>query len=88
MSLKASAKRTSMIGEAIHPAAPPLAPDIAAGAPPVACFQCNQRGGSPHDSGVIPSEIVTIMVVKGLIERDAGGHLALSDRGRAVLPDF
>jgi Mn-dependent DtxR family transcriptional regulator len=25
------------------------------------------------------------MVVKGLIERDAGGHLALTDRGRAVL---
>ena len=27
----------------------------------------------------------TEVVAKGLIERDAGGHLALSDRGRAVL---
>jgi hypothetical protein len=25
------------------------------------------------------------MVVKSLIERDAGGHVALTDRGRAVL---
>jgi Mn-dependent DtxR family transcriptional regulator len=25
------------------------------------------------------------MVVKGLVERDTGGHLALTDRGRAVL---
>jgi Mn-dependent DtxR family transcriptional regulator len=24
-------------------------------------------------------------VVKGLIERDAGGHLSLTDRGRAIL---
>jgi hypothetical protein len=33
----------------------------------------------------IPGEIVTTMVVKGLIERDAVCDLALSDRGRAVL---
>jgi hypothetical protein len=33
----------------------------------------------------IPGEIVTTMVVKGLITRDALGHLALTDRGRAVL---
>ena len=33
----------------------------------------------------IPGEIVTTMVVKGLIERDAGGHLSLTDRGRAIL---
>ena len=33
----------------------------------------------------IPGEIVTTMVVKGLVERDTGGHLALTDRGRAVL---
>ena len=33
----------------------------------------------------IPGEIVTTMVVKGLLERDAGGHLALTDCGRAVL---
>jgi hypothetical protein len=33
----------------------------------------------------IPGEIVTTMVVKGMIERDAGGALALTDRGRAVL---
>ena len=33
----------------------------------------------------IPGEIVTTMVAKGLIERDTGGHLALTDRGRAVL---
>ena len=33
----------------------------------------------------IPGEIVTTMVVKGLIERDAGGHLSLTGRGRAIL---
>ena len=33
----------------------------------------------------IPGEIVTTMVVKGLIESGARGHLALTDRGRAVL---
>jgi hypothetical protein len=33
----------------------------------------------------IPGEIVTTMVVKGLIDRDAGGALSLTDRGRAVL---
>jgi hypothetical protein len=33
----------------------------------------------------IPSEIVTTMVVKGLIDHDAGGALSLTDRGRAVL---
>ena len=33
----------------------------------------------------IPGEIVTTMVVKGLIDRDTGGALTLTDRGRAVL---
>jgi len=33
----------------------------------------------------IPGEIVTTMVVKGLIERDAAGALILTDCGRAVL---
>src|SRR6516164_2398977 len=33
----------------------------------------------------IPGEIVPTMVVKGLIDRNAGGALALTDRGRAVL---
>jgi hypothetical protein len=33
----------------------------------------------------IPGEIVTTMVVKGLIDRDAAGVLTLTDRGRAVL---
>jgi hypothetical protein len=33
----------------------------------------------------IPGEIVTTMVVKGLIERDNAGTLALTDWGRAVL---
>jgi hypothetical protein len=33
----------------------------------------------------IPGEIVTTMVVKGLIERDAAGQLALTECGGAVL---
>jgi hypothetical protein len=33
----------------------------------------------------VTGENVTAMVVKGLIERDAGGALSLTDRGRAVL---
>ena len=33
----------------------------------------------------IPAEIVTTMVVKGLIERDAAEALTRTDRGRAVL---
>src|ERR1700730_16714967 len=33
----------------------------------------------------IPGEIVTTMVVKGLSERDTGGALTPTDRGRAVL---
>jgi hypothetical protein len=40
----------------------------------------------------IAGEIVTAMIVKGLIERDAAGQLSLTDRGRAVvramLPDL
>jgi hypothetical protein len=32
----------------------------------------------------IPSETVTATVVKGLIVREATGHVALTDRGRAV----
>jgi hypothetical protein len=40
----------------------------------------------------IPGEIVTTMVVKGLIERDNAGTLTLTDRGhavlRAMLPDL
>jgi hypothetical protein len=33
----------------------------------------------------IPGEIVTTMVVKGLIDRGACGELSLTDRGRAIL---
>ena len=33
----------------------------------------------------LTGETVTAMVVKGLVERDAGGALSLTDRGRAVL---
>ena len=33
----------------------------------------------------IADRVATEMVVKDLIERDAGGHLALTDRGRVVL---
>jgi hypothetical protein len=33
----------------------------------------------------IAEKVVIEVVVKGLIERDAGGHLALTDRGRVVL---
>ena len=33
----------------------------------------------------VPGETVTAMVVKGLIERDAGGRLAPTDRGLATL---
>ena len=40
----------------------------------------------------IPGETVTGMVVKGLIERDAGGRLDLTDSGlaalRAMLPEL
>jgi hypothetical protein len=32
----------------------------------------------------ITGEIVTTMIVKGLIERDALGDIALTDRGRTV----
>jgi hypothetical protein len=33
----------------------------------------------------ITGDTVTTMLVKGLIERDAGGHLALTAHGRATL---
>jgi hypothetical protein len=33
----------------------------------------------------VPNETVIAMIVKGLIKRGAAGHLALTDRGRAVL---
>jgi hypothetical protein len=33
----------------------------------------------------IPGETVTAMIVKGLIVRDAGGHITPIDRDRAVL---
>jgi hypothetical protein len=40
----------------------------------------------------IAEKVVTEVLVKGLIERDAAGHLALTDRGlvvvRAMLPDL
>jgi len=40
----------------------------------------------------IPAETVTAMVVKGLITRDAGGRLDLTENGlaalRAILPDL
>jgi hypothetical protein len=41
--------------------------------------------GSDWGRAGIPGEIVTATVVKGLIARDAGGVLALTDHGRAVL---
>jgi hypothetical protein len=45
------------------------------------CFASNTDRKHP----AIPGEIVTTMVVKGLIYRDAGGALTLTDRGRGVL---
>jgi len=40
----------------------------------------------------IPGETVTAMIVKGLIERDAGGELDLTEQGlvalRGLLPDL
>ena len=40
----------------------------------------------------VPGETVTAMVVRGLIERDAGGRLDLTERGlvtlRGLLPDL
>jgi hypothetical protein len=52
---------------------------------------CAASGTDWQHAGVT-GETVTAMVVKGLIERDAVGHLALTDRGptvlRALLPDL
>jgi hypothetical protein len=52
---------------------------------------CAASGTDWQHAG-IPGEIVTAMVVKGLIERDAAGALALTDQGgavlRAMLPDL
>ena len=45
---------------------------------------CAASGTDWQHAG-IPAETVTAMIVKGLIERNAAGHLALTDRGRAVL---
>ena len=33
----------------------------------------------------VPAETITHVVVKGLVSRDRVGHIALTDRGRAVL---
>jgi hypothetical protein len=32
----------------------------------------------------IPDKVATEVVVKGLVERDRGGHLGLTDRGRSA----
>jgi hypothetical protein len=45
---------------------------------------CAASGTDWQHAGVT-GEQVTTMVVKGLISRDAGGQLALTDHGRAVL---
>jgi hypothetical protein len=41
--------------------------------------------GIDFEHAKIAERVVTEAVVKGLIERDAGGHLALTDHGRVVL---
>ena len=45
---------------------------------------CAASGTDWQHAGVT-GEHVTTMVVKGLISRDAGGQIALTDNGRAVL---
>jgi hypothetical protein len=39
----------------------------------------------PERAGGVTGETVTAMIVKGLIARDAAGHLALTSGGRAAL---
>ena len=41
--------------------------------------------GTDWQRAGVTGETVTAMIVKGLVERDAGGHLALTERGRATL---
>jgi hypothetical protein len=41
--------------------------------------------GTDWEHADITIEIVTTAIIKGLIERDAAGRLALTDAGRAVL---
>jgi hypothetical protein len=41
--------------------------------------------GTDWEHAGMTGEIVTAMVVKGQVVRDAGGHLALTERGRAAL---
>jgi hypothetical protein len=41
--------------------------------------------GTEWEHAGITGDTVTGMVVKGLIERDAGGRLSLTDSGRAAL---
>jgi len=41
--------------------------------------------GTDHHRAGITHEIATSAMVKGLIERDSGGMLALTDQGRTVL---
>jgi len=57
---------------------------------PPAASRCGRQGearrSSDWEHADIPGETVTAMVVRGLIERDAGGRLDLTERGRAVLP--
>ncbi len=41
--------------------------------------------GTDWQRAGVPGETVTAMTVRGLVERDALGRLALTGRGRAVL---
>jgi hypothetical protein len=47
--------------------------------------------GTDWQNADVTPEVVTTIVVRGLIERDAGGKLSLTDHGRAslrrLLPD-
>ena len=41
--------------------------------------------GTEWDRAGVTGATVTVLVVRGLIERDAGGRLVLTKQGRAVL---
>jgi hypothetical protein len=45
---------------------------------------CVASGTEPEAAG-ITGETVTGMIVKGMVERDTGGRLSLTDDGRAAL---
>lgn len=47
-------------------------------------LSCVASGTEPEAAGTT-GETVTSMIVKGMIERDAGGRLSLTDSGRAAL---